>query len=73
MKNEEMSVAALIDEIRIARRTMSTKNPHHGLLLKCEAAVAHLSMQLHYAKAGQRSWWRRLLGATGTRVRTVKS
>lgn len=66
--SDEMSVAALIDEIRIARRTMSTRNPQHGLLLKCEAAVSHLAMQLHAAKAGRQPWWRRLFGAAGTRV-----
>ena len=67
-----MSVAALVDEIRIARRRLSAKNPQQQILMQCEAAVVSLAQQLAVAKYARtsrvRRWWRRFVPAVFARV-----
>ena len=76
MAEPQMTVAALIDELRIARRTMSEKNPHRHLLERCEAAIVSLAMDLHEARRPtrvRRVWfWRRWLGPAAMPVRLTK-
>lgn len=74
---DQMTVAALVDDIRMARRTMSTKNPQYRLLEACEAAVTTLAIELHEAKRRRGSWlqraWQRLTGPAVQVVSTAKA
>lgn len=54
------SIASLLDEIRLADRGLSARNPNKVLLQKCAVAITQLAEQLHVAKraaAPQRRWW----------------
>lgn len=56
------SIASLIDEIRLALRGLSQRNPNRQLLTKCAVALTSLANDLHQAKQATRPtpWYRRL-------------
>ncbi len=48
--SDEMNVLDLFHEIKLAKSRMSLNNPHRETFAKCEAALWHLSKQLHDLK-----------------------
>jgi hypothetical protein len=47
---QELSVHDLFREIALAKARMSVNNPHRLIFAKCEAALWHLSKELHDLK-----------------------
>ncbi len=47
---QDMNVLDLFHEIKLAKARMSLNNPHRETFAKCEAAIWHLSKELHDLK-----------------------